>query len=377
MTALDNNRTEPLIATYLHQKGAKLGLPISGTFEITNRCNFSCPMCYVHSCKDDKLKKQRELSAAQWISLAEDAKNQGMMFALITGGEPFVRDDFFEIYNAMKAMGLMISINTNGSLLNGENLRRLMENPPFRVNISLYGMSRETYINMCRNDAFEKVKEAIVALKKAGVDVRLSLSLTPYNMQDMKKIHEFSLTHNIHVKCSTYMFPPLRKKDEEFSGEERFTPEKAAEYSLEWDKMRFSSDDFSKRCRNIRDLCEYTEDLCGIEVDDGIRCRAGRSSFWITADGGMLPCGMMTFPRVNILHNDFKTAWEYIRKQSTVLAEPMECRTCPKRKICNHCAAVCVTETGSFDKVPVYMCRYSDALSENAAIIQRGESDGN
>lgn len=39
---------EPLLSSYLHAKGAMLGLPVSGTFELTARCNFSCPMCYVH-----------------------------------------------------------------------------------------------------------------------------------------------------------------------------------------------------------------------------------------------------------------------------------------------------------------------------------------
>ena len=80
--------------------------------------------------------------------LAREAKDKGMVFALLTGGEPFVRKDFFEIYEAMKDMGLMISINTNGSMLKGEIRRRLIENPPFRINVSLYGGCIETYKNM-------------------------------------------------------------------------------------------------------------------------------------------------------------------------------------------------------------------------------------
>ena len=45
------NYAEPLMVKYLHDKGAREGIPVSGTFELTQRCNFSCEMCYVHDCK--------------------------------------------------------------------------------------------------------------------------------------------------------------------------------------------------------------------------------------------------------------------------------------------------------------------------------------
>ena len=50
---------EPLWATYIQQKGAALGLPLAGNFELTPRCNFSCKMCYVH----EQVAKNEELSA--------------------------------------------------------------------------------------------------------------------------------------------------------------------------------------------------------------------------------------------------------------------------------------------------------------------------
>ena len=151
---MSSNQTEPYISTYMHRKGRSLGLPIAGNFELTARCNFDCPMCYVHLKQKDMEAIGKELSAEQWITLARQAKEQGMMFALLTGGEPFVRKDFFEIYEAMRAMGIMVSINSNGSMLSGEIRERLLENPPTRMNISLYGGCRETYRNMCGQDAF-------------------------------------------------------------------------------------------------------------------------------------------------------------------------------------------------------------------------------
>ena len=76
--------TEPKLISYLHSKGIEKGIPVSGTFELTSRCNFRCEMCYVHgeNCKS------KELSAEEWIALGECAKDAGTVFLLLTGGEP-------------------------------------------------------------------------------------------------------------------------------------------------------------------------------------------------------------------------------------------------------------------------------------------------
>ena len=182
------SQTEPHISTYLHAKGRQLGLPIAGNFELTARCNFSCPMCYVHLSERDVQAQGKELTAAQWLQIARDARDRGMMFVLLTGGEPFVRKDFFEILHGMQDLGLYVSVNSNGSMLSGEIRRKLLERPPFRMNISLYGGCNETYENMCGKPAYSQVKENIRALRQAGVDVSLNLSITPHNKNDLEKI---------------------------------------------------------------------------------------------------------------------------------------------------------------------------------------------
>ena len=159
-------RIEPQLSAYLHSKGRRLGLPIAGNFELTARCNFNCPMCYVHLTGEQLAASgKQELTAAQWLELARQARDKGMLFALLTGGEPLVREDFFEIYDGMKALGLVVSINSNGSMLQGEILQRFLQDPPFRFNISLYGGSNETYREMCGQPAYELVKENIRALR--------------------------------------------------------------------------------------------------------------------------------------------------------------------------------------------------------------------
>ena len=69
---------------------------------------------------------------------------QGVVFLLITGGEPLLRDDFPQIYTELSKLGFIISINTNGYLITDKILELFKKNPPTRVNISLYGANDNT-----------------------------------------------------------------------------------------------------------------------------------------------------------------------------------------------------------------------------------------
>lgn len=357
-------QTEPYIATYLHYKGRKLGLPIAGNFELTARCNFNCPMCYVHMSEEEVRAKGKELTAAQWISIAEAAQKKGMIFALLTGGEPFIRKDFFEIYDAMKNMGIIVSINSNGSMLEGKILEKLLEDRPSRINVSLYGGCNETYKNMCGQPVYDKVLKNIVTLKENGVDVSINLSITPYNCQDIEKIYEIVKKHNIQVKASSYMYPPIRLEKELEGYGNRLLPKESAEYSVKWDLLRFTEEEFSKRAKAMKDFVNVDEKECSIDMEQGVRCRAGSSSFWMTWDGQMRPCGMMPGPTAYPLKVGFDAAWETIREETKKIVMPGKCNTCSKKEICGVCAAVTVAETGEFDKVPCYMCERTEAIAK-------------
>lgn len=348
--------TEPYLSTYLHSKGARLGLPIAGNFELTARCNFNCPMCYVHLKQEDIDAQGRELTARQWIDLARQARDKGMIFVLLTGGEPFVRKDFFEIYHAMKEMGLMISINSNGSMLSGEILQKLIEDPPFRINISLYGGSNETYCAMCGRNAYDQVVENIAALKAAGIDVRLNVSITPYNRQDLAAIAGKAEALGVHIKLSSYMYPSIRVNGGKYGYGDRLSPTEAAKASVAWDRIRFEPELFAQRAKALERFELVEKSDCAADPDEGVGCRAGSTAFWMTWDGRMLPCGMMPHPAAYPLEVGFDAAWAQIRAATKEIRLPAKCGNCPKRGACPVCAAVCVTETGRFDGVPEYVC---------------------
>lgn len=348
---------EPNMVTYFHTVGRKNGTPVAGTFEITAQCNFNCPMCYVHMSEEEIRKSGKELTAEQWLSIAKKARDRGMIFALLTGGEPFVRKDFFEIYKGMKELGLVVSINSNGSMLRGSILEKLLADPPFRINISLYGGSNDTYRNMCGIPAYDQVKENIRKLRAAGIEVSLNLSITPFNCKDIGRIYQDACDLNVNVRASSYMYPPIRINGEEYGTGNRLSAEDAALYSVEWDILRFTPEEFAIRAENTAKLICNEPEGCSVDEGDGVRCRAGSTSFWMTWDGKMLPCGMMTEPVVYPLEVGFDNAWDSIREQTSRIRTPAECVTCDHREVCANCAAVCYAETGTFDAVPSYVCK--------------------
>ena len=365
--------SESEITAYLHRKGRRLGLPIAGNFELTARCNFNCPMCYVHMTQEQVDAAGKELTAQQWLEIAREAKDRGMVFALLTGGEPLVRKDFFEIYDGMREMGILVSINSNGSMLKGKILERFLETPPFRFNISLYGGSNETYRNMCGLPVYDQVKENIRALREAGVDVSLNLSITQYNKDDLAQIYADAVELDANIRASSYMYPSVRVNGEQYGCGDRLPCVESAKYSVEWDKLRFTEEEFALRACNLAERQGAVQDGCPVEDGEGVRCRAGSSSFWMTWDGRMTPCGMMTTPVAKPLEVGFEAAWEQIRTETAKICTPAKCVNCDYKDICGACAAVYFTETGRFDQVPEYVCRRAEeiVLQTRAAYEER------
>lgn len=362
MIATQENRSrvtatgEPVISKYLHSRGVALGLPISGTFELTRRCNFSCRMCYVHNehCVKDAL------STEDWLNIAGQAVDAGVLFLLLTGGEPFIREDFCDIYSALSKMGFVISINTNAFLYGGKIRELLKKNKPSRINVSLYGTSDGQYTALTGVPAFETVKKNILLMKEDGIPVRLNCSFTPYNADSMEEIHRFAEENDLFIKATTYMYPQTRSQGAFGENDGRFTPEQAAAGRLKYDLIHYGREEFVRRFEAMRQGVAECENDCidQSEGGDGVRCRAGRSAFWIDASGNMSACGMFD-GKHSVPEEGFLSAWQNVIKETSEIKLPPECKTCKYRHFCNVCAAVCYCESGDFGRLPSYVCEMS------------------
>lgn len=347
----------------LFAKAGSLGVPLSGTFELTARCNLDCKMCYIHRRANDAAALRQERAAADWLRLAEECCRAGTLLLLLTGGEPLLRPDFREIYSGCKKLGLMLSLNTNATLLDERMADFLATDPPSRVNITLYGASGETYGALCGDpNAYERVLRAVTLLQSAGVLVKLNCSVTPYNRHDAEKIYAFARERGLPVQAASYMFPPVRACEYGCFAADRMTSEQSAEEKLRYDRARFTPDELRERCRALLDGEQPVDpdNECQELPTERIRCRAGSSTFWVTWDGLLRPCGMMTSPSVPLAPGGFADAWQSIRVAREQIMVPAKCTACAMKHACDQCAAVCYAETGSFTGVPEYMCRQTE-----------------
>ena len=96
----------------------------------------------------------------------------------------------------------------------------------------------------------------------------------------------------------------------------------------------------------------------------GMACRAGSSSFWLTWDGKMMPCGQMRESAFDVKTMGFDAAWQETRKASAAICLPQECANCSLNFLCHACAAMCYGETGRFDGKPEYLCRLNRSYLE-------------
>ena len=357
----------------LYQKASRRLLPLSGTFELSPVCNFACRMCYVRMTAGQvKAHSRPILTLDDWRRIAREARDQGMLYLLLTGGEPFLGPEFRTLYEELVDMGFLISINTNGSLIDEEAIRWLRKRPPRRINITLYGGSDETYQRLClAKGVFGRVDRAIRGLKEAGISVKLNCSLTPYNEADLDQMMDYAEQNGLVMDVTSYMFPPIRR-DEGSVGvnDSRFTPEEAATYRLRVYRRQSSPEQYKKLLRDILDGYVDPPGLdegCVDPVDGKIRCRAGKASFWITWDGFMTPCGMMPAPKVDLMQSDFSSAWAELTRISGALQLSGLCEKCPNVKICHPCAAMAVAETGDPAGIPQYLCRAVQEMQRIAA----------
>jgi len=358
---------EAPVTEYLHSKAARLGIPLSGTFELTPCCNMACKMCYVRMTKEEQESITPLHSAEEWLALGREARDHGMLYLLLTGGEPFLHPDFRQIFQGLHRMGLLLSINSNGTLIDKETVAWLKETPPNRINITLYGASDETYAHLCGNPkGFTQTVRAIHLLKKAGISVRINCSLTPHNAADAEGIFAFAKENGLLIQGTSYMFPPLRRDETMVGQNDRFTPYEAAYYSAKIACLQNGEDWFLARLeKGLPPIPGDLDDCADLEgTGEGIRCRAGKCSFWVTWTGEFMACGMMPESSQNVFDVGVQKAWENARSCAGAIRLPAKCAVCPARDNCKACAAMVYTESGNYHTVPEYRCAMTQAYPE-------------
>ena len=366
---------------YLYAKASHQRIPLGGAFELSPVCNFACKMCYVRKTPAQiRAEGKRQLDWQEWVSLAEQCHKAGTLFLLLTGGEPFLYPHFRELYIQLHKMGFLLSINTNGTLIDEATIAWLKEYAPHRVNITLYGGSEQTYERICGSaSGYHRAVAAIRGLKEAGIPVVINASMIPENAGDQEAILQFGKDLGLNVRMATYMFPPSRRETEKTDS--RFTPEEAAAMFVHKAKFLQHSQDYVRWLSSqvAEEKVQEGNDW-GNHREDYMQCRAGRSSFWISWDGTMTACGIMPFPlQLYPFLEPFADCWNKLTDVVRTTPVLSGCKNCPRRKLCKPCVAMIYTETGTPDQKAPYLCAMAqcaqDMMRKELEVIKCDKAD--
>ena len=340
---------------FLIQKARYFKIPIGGTMELLPLCNMSCRMCYVQKTKKEVEKEGRMLSCDEWLEIAEKAKEAGILFLLLTGGEPLLFPEFERLYKTLIQMGFVITINTNGTLIDEHWANVFAEAPCRRLNITLYGKDDATYKSLCGNaHGYEQVMNAVRLLKERNIPFRFNFTSTPWNIEQLHDIVSIANENNIPISCATYVFPALHRDNTNA----RLTAKECAKAMI--DVAREKHPTFPMEVHAKATMVLLKQPIKNQKA--GYHCGAGYNGFWINWRGELTCCGMIDTPHTSLLDKTFQEAWDTIAEDYRCLPVCEACETCKKRNLCKVCTAACYTETGTTDAKPQYLCDVVDEM---------------
>jgi Predicted Fe-S oxidoreductases len=334
-------------------------------------------MCYICGQDDPKSLLSKELSTAQWIEIGKQARDAGVLYLLLTGGEIFIRKDFFEIYEALMQMGLIVTLYTNGTLINDDIIKRLTEIPPYLLSITLYGSNPDAYGKVTGHpEAYEKVVRNVKKLVDAGINTELKTTIIKCNSMEYEELAELAWSFGIGLRIVNYISPSRKG-----TGMDPLTNRLEPLELVEFEK---NAGEFAEKLyKKAKDSKEDVRDLIADDIMSGdylessikktdtpperklaFRCSAGRYGFWISWDGKMFPCGMLSEISADALKNGFDGAWHEIKEVCANIPLCQECNNCSYYSRCTICPARSKSETGSFDTVAPYICEYTKARDQ-------------
>jgi MoaA/NifB/PqqE/SkfB family radical SAM enzyme len=170
----------------LHEQAAGQRIPLVGSLEVTERCNLGCAHCYINLPAGDYGARRRELITREMYQILDQVVDEGCLWLLLTGGEPFVRPDFLDIYTYAKKKGLLVTLFTNGTTVTPRIADHLAEWRPFAVEITLYGATQETYERVTGvKGSFERCMRGIQLLLERGLPLKLKTMVMTLNQAEL------------------------------------------------------------------------------------------------------------------------------------------------------------------------------------------------
>lgn len=313
----------------MNQKALDLGVPLSVHLDLTYRCNERCVHCYLDH--DD----HGEMTTVEISDLLVELADAGVFFLSFSGGEVFMRRDFFEIVEKARQLLFNVKVKTNGVMIRKEEAARLRQLGVEQVQISVYSHRAEVHDAITKlPGSLERTIRAIRLLKSEGLKVSISNVVMNTNFVDQRGVMMLA-----------------RELGAEYTLDPTITPKLDGDASIL--SLRIAGDDL-KDVFHDPDLVGNVEEFCapppppGVDVMEGLPCSAGHTACYISPYGDVFPCVQFPLPTGNVRRQKFLDIWRYspqLKEVRSIRAKDLPtCSTCAHVGTCTRCPGLAYME---------------------------------
>jgi radical SAM protein with 4Fe4S-binding SPASM domain len=316
------------------------GYPSHVVWEITKRCNLNCIHCYASSVESP----QAELTTQEGKRLLDQmAAVSEFRMIVVTGGEPLLRKDIFELMEYAGRLGFSIIFSTNGTLLTPQIARDLVKSGVVNFSISLDGSTQESHERIRRiPGCYNKTLQGIQAAATTGACVQVNFTAMKQNLSELLPVMDLAENLKVDLFMVFQSIPPCQER-----GAVELGPE---------DQLHLMETIREKQKKSkflIMPVCspEYWPLIAGQNWENTLQkrllqsafngCGAGRGFCYVRFDGDVWPCNFIPVVAGNIRQTSLDEIW----RESPLLAQfrkPQrdlkdECGNCPHNPICGGC----------------------------------------
>lgn len=301
------------------------------SWNLTRLCNLRCPHCYLSAGK----RTEDELTTAECLGLLDEMKALGTEMVILTGGEPLLRKDIYELASAASGQGLWVVMGTNGVLLDDRVARKMVECGVRGVGISIDS------IDPAKHDSFrggpnswEHSVRALEVAKANGLEVLVQTTVMEMNRDEIPQLIDFARdkgawSFNLYFLVQTGRGQRLNDLDAATT-EEILGDLAAAQESHRPMLVR-------SKCAPQFKRIAYQRGLGGLESGG---CMAGTQYCRITPGGDVTPCPYMTVVAGNVRRQSFTEIWR-TSPVLRALRDPQRltgrCGACEFKELCGGC----------------------------------------
>jgi radical SAM protein with 4Fe4S-binding SPASM domain len=353
----------------LHNHFDQKRVPLEVSLEVTRRCPLECQHCYNNLPMGDLGARARELTKEEYFGILDELADMGTLWLLFTGGEIFARKDFLEIYTYAKRKGFLITLFTNGTVINEKIADYLRDFPPFAIEITLYGRTKETYEALTAiPGAYERCMRGIRLLLERHLPLKLKTVGTSINRHEVAGMKEFAEQElGVEFKFDSLINPRIDCSRAPLGV--RLSPEEVVALDLHWPKV--AAEHRSNLEREMQAPLDPRSTVYS--------CGGGLKAFAIDPYGNMSICVLSHQETYDIRKGSVRDGWQHFlmnvrRRQST---RPTKCTSCRIRSVCSMCPANGELENGDAESPVDFLCEVAHlrASALGFDVPQHGECE--